>query len=241
MTQRIKLFFFETWLTELNHFSNMTQRNWTYLFNMTLTNIWLKELNFFPWLKDFVEYDTKNRTFFLNMTKESIFFFWKYVLRTFSVWFTELNFFPALLKEWNIWEDDSKHWTFCFTWPKELNVFSNMTQRVEPFCKIWRKIFWTFFLHDSQNWTILKHESQNWTFVFFFEKHDSQRLNNSFQHESKEMTPFFEMTQRVFVFHKIHDSKNNDPFFCEIMTQRIDFLKKNKILRIELFFKKIWL
>ena len=85
----------KTWLTELNPcFSNMTHWNWTFLFNMTLTHIWLKDLNLFlsmsqrielcSWQElNFFENDSK---ILLNRTQRiELFFFWR--------WPKEPNFF----------------------------------------------------------------------------------------------------------------------------------------------------
>ena len=97
--------------------------------------IWLKELKpstkseskngfFWIWLKELksFQYDSKNwnwlkalNTLFSNMTHR---FFW--------VWLTGLN-------------------TFFFKWLIELNIFLQMTQRIEPSSQ-----------NDSKNWTFLK-------------------------------------------------------------------------------------
>ena len=143
MTQRIELFWNMTFRTEpffqydswkVNPSFQHTHRNWTFLFNMTLTNIWLKELNLF------FEYESKNWTlfmtrielFFFRLTqrfcwielKESNFFFKKNDPKNRTFYFLKICYencfsedsqnwtcFSALPQEWNIWEYDSKNWT----------------------------------------------------------------------------------------------------------------------------------
>ena len=89
-------------------------RKWTLFFYMTYRT------------EPFFQHDSK---------KLKIFFFFENMFKDFVSIIHRIElFFSVLLQEWNIWEDDSKKkWTFWFTWPKELNLFSNLTQRVDPF------------------------------------------------------------------------------------------------------------
>ena len=153
MTQRIEPFleydsksckiFMSFWLKELNLFwiwlENLNFFSWMWLTELNF--LWLKELSFFQYDKDFVEYDSKNRTF---------------------VWICpiELNLF------WNFtqWiehfaQKDSKNWTLkdylnnkTFLWLGELGLFFYLTQRIEFFLKNITQLL-TFFWHHSQNWT----------------------------------------------------------------------------------------
>ena len=124
MTLRNELF--QIWLTELNFFSNMTQR-------IYLKNIFLKDLN--PFL-----FDSKNWPF-SNMTQRIEPFFFEYDAKNWTlllrIWRKELNpfFFEHDAKNctlflW-IW---AKNWAFFYIWLKELNLF--------------------FSEYDSKNWTI---------------------------------------------------------------------------------------
>ena len=135
-SQRIEPFY--KWLEDLNSLLEMSQRIKPFLKKNKITrridllkNInqiietfwWLKELNNFfeTWLKEsnnffFFECDPKNRPFSENMFKE-----------LFSV-------FSALLKEWNIWEFDSKISTFLFSYDSK-----------HFFSKNWTFFSWTFF------------------------------------------------------------------------------------------------
>ena len=148
---------------------------------MTLTFIWLKELNLFlsmsqrielfsEWLKDFVENDSKNQTFFWIWPKESNFFLLKICSKNcFSVWFTELNFFQHYLKN-GTFEYDSKSWTFF-----------DMTPIIEPW-KIQRTDF-----PNSKNWTFEKHDS-NFSDMSFFEK--IQRIEPFFSNITQSIESF---------------------------------------------------
>ena len=153
--------FFSTWLTELNPFFGiwlkelkflhgfLTQRIELFL-NMTRKIelfLWLKELSsFFQNDQDFVEYDSKNRTFFLNMSQRIEPFlkicsknFFQYMIHRIEL------IFSALPTEWNIWEYDSKNWTFIAIKHDTKNWTSceiKLTQRIEP-----------SVLHDPKNWT----------------------------------------------------------------------------------------
>ena len=161
--------------------------------NWTCLSVWLKELNLFrTWLQK------------LN-------FFW--------TWFTEMNLLSALLEGWNIWEYDSKNWTF----------FDLAHQRIEPFFFFWKSLFFPkkhkfepffstwlkelnllfymtprteLFLLEELN--LFKFESKNWFFKNFtsnywpFFEYDSQnwtlltRLKDlrTFWHESKNSNTF---------------------------------------------------
>ena len=227
--------FFPTWRV----------KNWTLLFNMTqriepfqktclikfLSKIF-KELNLLLSMTQRIE-------LFLNMTPK-IDFFW--------TWFTEMNLFSALLEGWNIWQYDSKNWTFFdltqriepsvlhdsknwtfftrgiyffffkfgsknwffqnFTsnywpffwiWLTELNLFSNMTHRIEPFLKILTHRDWTLLFNMSQR-TVVSQNSKNWTFfsqisrrIELFQKKKKKGLTelNHFSRWLTELNPAF--------------------------------------------------
>ena len=156
MTQRIEPFFeYDSknwkifmifWLKELNLF-------WIWLENVNFSWMWLTELNFFYRLKemsfffqndkDFVEYDSKNRTFVWICPKE-LNLFWN-----FTQWIE--HFCTKGLKELDpkrLFEQQNllMNWwigPFFSIWLKELILFSQ---------KYHSKII-DLFWHDSQNWT----------------------------------------------------------------------------------------
>ena len=182
MSQRIKPFWKKKkkrWLEELifrkisikikKHFLMIQRINWTL---------------FSEWLKDFVEYDSKNRTFFLWIWLQESTFFKKYVLRIVLKYDSQnWTYFSALPIEWNIWEYDSKELIFhCNkTWHKELNLFLIWPNRLNFFfCDMTPRI--EFFWCDSKNRTLVECESKNWTFH---------------QHDSKNWTLKFNLTQRI--------------------------------------------
>ena len=196
MSQRIDFFFqknaqrieplfhlnyFFTWLNELNFFLNLTRRVESFL-------IWLKELDFF------FEYDSKNWTF--------LFFFW--------IWLKDLNLrlsmtqrsepFGTWLKDVNFFEHYSENRTLFFLRRrKELNLFLNLTQRIDfsqNDAKNWNPF--VFFNNDSNDWTLCKWLKE---LSFFFE-------------------PLLNMTNRVEVFFSL--TQRVQLFLCSNMTQRIE-------------------
>ena len=138
-------------------------------------------------------------------------------------------FFEKNSKIWTLFQKKLKNLnSFPKKWLKELNIFSCMTQWMEP--------FWTWpnelnlLEHDSKNWTFFSenNDSNNWNFlsmtqriVFFFEC-DSK--NWIFEFSKKKKT-----TQTIELFWKI---RYKEPFLFSSMTQRLEpfsniFLKKN--------------
>ena len=105
----------------------------------------------------------------------------------------------SLTNDWPCFEHDSQNWTFLFkmsqriehmTWLKVLiELFKNITQRIE-----------CFFEYDSQNWTTLfEYDSKNWTFLsifVFLTKKNSQ------------IWTLFNMAQRKWTGFPKFDSKN---------------------------------
>ena len=145
----LNLFFwtFSRWLKELKSFFNMTQRIEPFVFLKTSQRIeyffqkMLKELNLsFIWTTFL--HDSMNWTFF-NLTrrvesfqiwlKELDFFFW--------IWLKNLNLrlsmtqrsdpFWTWLKEVNFFEHYSENRTLFLRRRKELNLFLNLTQRID--------------------------------------------------------------------------------------------------------------
>ena len=115
----------------------------------------------------------------------------------------------SLKNDWPCFEHDSKNWAFLFkmtqriehlTWLKVLiELFKNITQRIE-----------CFFEYDSQNWTTLfEYDSKNWTFFvniwFFNKKYQIWTLFNMAQRKwtgftkiwLKELNPLHKRTQRI--------------------------------------------
>ena len=205
------LMIFLKWVKELNPF-------WIWLKELTFFSkrIWLKELNFSFWIwrtqrielflnmtrknwtsvlsmiqriESLSEYDSKNRTFFLNTTQwiEPIFlnvtqieiFGWKIVKKNskliFFTWPEESNpLFSIWLKELNLFRLVSKIWCYS-VWNKELNFFLLGLTELDPFSWIWLRelnfswVFYmsTFFKNDAENWTLLSLNvtSRIWTFL----------------------------------------------------------------------------
>ena len=124
----------------------------------------LKESNFF-----FCEYDSKNRPF------------QKYVLRIVLKYDSQnWTYFSALSIEWNIWEYDSKNWSFIaikhdtknwtsFWCDPGVEPLSDMTQKIELF------VIWPQGLNFSDV---------------------TQRIEH-FLNVSQRIEPFINMTQRI--------------------------------------------
>ena len=224
--------------------------------------------SFFQNDKDFVEYDSKNRTF---------------------VWICpiELNLF------WNFtqWiehfaQKDSKNWTLkdylnnkTFLWLGELGLFFYLTQRIEFFLKnitqlldqklntsfqhdskkmslfcLTQRIFLFDTMYDSKNKLIVfgKYDSKNWTFFQF----DSKNWTLFLECDSKNWTFFSKWLKELFLFFSIWlkelnplfwtclkelkiDSENWTLFFFFNMTQRLDPLQKYDFQELNLL--KIWI
>ena len=132
-------------------------------------------------------------------------------------------------------------------WLKELNIFSCMTQRIEP--------FWTWpnelnlLLHDSKNWTFFSkkkmtqrieiswawlkefdffYDSQTWTFLFqyFFQKK---------KNDSKNWSPFSLWLSKFFFFLKYEYDSQNWIFFNTTHTIELVFLN------MTFFFFRHWI
>ena len=127
-----------------------------------------------------------------------------------------------------------------WVWRKELDCFSNMTQRNELFSKSdsknWFFLIWLtelnlFIFYDSQNWTFFDNDSKNWTLSFL----GTTQFLNSFLIWLKELNSF--------LLRKDHDSKNWTYFqydskywIKEFNLFGFFFQKKNMTQRIEPFF-----
>ena len=151
MTHRIKLCQKKTWLTELNHFFQMTHgiepffltwlNDLNFLLNMTQrielvvehdSNNWLS--SFFRTTQRFCCIRLKESNFFFRIWPNESNLFWNYFQRFFQYDSQNWTSFSALFKEWNIWEygsknwtsfemtHDTKNWTSCEIWPKELSL-----------------------------------------------------------------------------------------------------------------------
>ena len=132
--------------------------------------------------------------------------------------------------------------------PLFMNLFFNMTQRIELFCfldlifTVWLREFnfWKKKKHlDAKNWTLLlEYDAKNWT---LFEC-DSKNWTSFFLIWLKELNPFLNKTHRIDFLLKIwltesnpsfqHDSKIELSF--RNMSQRIEYDSKN------CFFWKTW-
>ena len=150
MTQRFEIFLI--WLKELNTFLNVTQRiepssqkdskNWFFDFFHIFLQIW----TFFKhdsqnWTL-FEQYDSLRLNPFQHESKKmtllkndsKIFFLFakcmtqrmNWINRSWKNMTLRIEIFERKTdsKNWTFSKIDSMDWTFCFTWPKELNLFS---------------------------------------------------------------------------------------------------------------------
>ena len=184
-------------------------------------------LNMTHGIEPFFQFDSKNGTLFLNMTQRTESFF--------SKWLKELNLFS---------QSDAKNcFFFFFSLTRRIEPsFLNMSQWIEPFCRLTHRIEPCFFVSIwLKDLTPLK-------------KYDFQELNlliiwikglNFWKCDSKYWTLFFNMSQRIeptfptwvkeLIFFFEHDSQK----LFKIITQRIDFFSWNmtyKAQRIETSF-----
>ena len=168
MIQRIEPLFWKnnsknwTWLKDLNSlFSNLIQRIGLILMTPRLEASflnydtefllkikWLKELDQILWLKEMIFlYDSKN--WFFCMTQRIETFFFEYDAENWNlflwIWRRELNpfsFLPQIIETFSSLPQIIEPFFQKF-WLKELNFFSDMTQRNE----FWKK------KKDSKSWT----------------------------------------------------------------------------------------
>ena len=157
MTQRIEPFISWIWRLHLDLFKKYDAKNWTIFensFDMTqrfelILLIWLKELNSF-----LTRLEGLSSFFFFNTTQR-IEHFWIRLkeLNTLLIWLKELNSIRKRLKELNLLKknydskccfcekNDSKNWTLSFlVTTQRIELFSDMTQRIEPIFNTTRSI-----------------------------------------------------------------------------------------------------
>ena len=227
LTQRIELFVFRIWRKELNLFSWIWRKdwsfslkfwhkskNWTFFSKMTQRiklsfRIVSQRVHFFwkKWLEEIMFQLTRKSNFwkrlkFFNMTQRIEFF---------SIWLKELNFLF-----------DSKNWTFFLIVTQNFN-FLKMTRRIEPSFLIWlielnplceydsrRELFFSICLQElnlfSKNFTpriefCKKYDTKNWTLSSSFWRNLTQRLD---LFETLTMERFFKnMTLRIELFFEL--------------------------------------
>ena len=230
--------------------SNMSHRNWIFLFYMTqwiepffFFWIWLKELNFF-----FLNFDAKNWTFFLDMTQRIdpylLNFDTNQRIEPFQKWLKEFNFLLELCL---------KEFFYLKKWLEEMIFFNwlqNWTFLNDSNFSIWLKEL--NFLFDSKNWTFFfLIVTQNFNFLKWLEELRpflilTQRIEPSLWIWLKERTFFFfDMPTRIepflknftsrIEFCKKYDTKNwtlsSFFFFWRNLTQRFDFFKLRTLLQ----------
>ena len=153
-------------------------------------------------------------------------------------------------KNWTFSKIDSMDWTFCFTWPKELNLFFFLYNSKDwtffifkPFFNNstqWLTLFWTWltelnlsFQDDSKNWTYDMTQSTNWIFFLKIWRKELNvfwiwltELNHSFLNMTPRIEPFCQYL--FFIKKKIHRFepfstwlRENEPDF-QNLTQRIE-------------------
>ena len=188
-------------------FSNMTHRNWTFLFNMTLTHIWLKDLNLFlsmsqrielcSWQElNFFQIDSKillNRTqrielffFFWRWPKEPNFFF-RYVLR---IVFQKIHRIELVFQHYlknGTFESLTQRIELSLIWLKELNFSWNITWHKE-LNLLWNKILLKelkllFYMTQRIELFFLLFKA----LIFFFAQRIEPFLSRT---RSKELNPF---------------------------------------------------
>ena len=115
----------------------------------------------------------------------------------FSVRLTELNLFSL-----NMTKELDSYFLNMTQWIEQLNFF-NMTQRIGPFVRIWRKELDTSFKYDSKKWTFVK----IWLTKLNFFEFDPQNWTFFFEYDSQNWIFFFNMTERIEPLSK-YDSKN---------------------------------
>ena len=215
---------------------------------------------------------TQRIEFFFSMTpKHSTFCFqndwnnWTFFNMTLR---TEL-FFDITQRNIIFFEYDSKNWTFLWMWfndffqkknrsiepfillLQELNLFENMSHRIEPFFLILLKELNLFSKYDSKNWTFFsvelffQYDSKNWTLFF---RIWPKELNLFWMTQRIELLFLTQGIERFSIWPKewnfFEKKRKNWTFFS--LTQKIEFfqydtpnwtfLNENTTHRIELFF-----
>ena len=117
-------------------------------------------------------------------------------------------------KKWTFSKIDSIDWTFCFTWPKELNLFFLYNSKdwtfssfLNPFSTIALND-WPCFEYDSQNWTthmtwlkvliFFEYDSKNWIFCQYLFLFSRNHRVEPFSTWLRENEPDFQnLTQRI--------------------------------------------
>ena len=254
ITQRLEPFFLIIWPSRIEPFlKNMTQR--IELFKCDLERRIILQLNSnnWIWLKAWnppVQYDSKNWTFFSQMTRRLDFSF--------------SNMSDRKLFFWK--KDDSKNWfseninqiiQTLFWWLKELSSFLNMTQRIEKFHDFFDSKNWTYFEYDSKIWTFswmwltelnFFIDSKKWVLFFRMTKillNTTQRIEPLFEYVSKNWTfsgislnglnTLHKRTQRIGPWKIIWTTKPSYELGI-YLTQRIEFFLKNITQKLLTFF-----
>ena len=226
----------------------MTQRNWTFLLNVTQKKrsffIGCDSKNFLLMIQRielFEKYDSQNRNFFFSNTTQRIEPFFKYDSKnsTFFPYDSQIFFLNTTHRNEPFFSEydqrielflfwyESKNWNLFLYDSKNWTHFVDMTQRIEPFFQIWLKEFnffpvWLtdfFFEYDAQKWTLfLWIWPKNWTLSFLI--------------RVKELKSFFIWLKELNSF-CWYDSKNWT-LFLMISSKNWFFL--NTAQRIEHFF-----
>ena len=103
-----------------------------------------------------------------------------------------------------------------------IELFSKMTQRIEPF----------FFEFDAKNWTLFRYDSKSWTLFFEYDSKNS----TFFYHDSKELNLSFVKIWFKYLNLRLSMTQRSEPSFKNF-TQRIElFFFVNMTQRSESFF-----
>ena len=209
---------------------------------------WKNWVLFSEWLKDFVEYDSKNRTFlwiwlkvlnlFFNMTQG--------IESSFSEWLEDLNFILHMSQRIKPFLEKKKM-TRRIDLLKNINqIIENflMTQRIELLLQRPWLTELNLFSYDSQNWTLLFNMTQriepflkNMSHQIFFAK-NIQRIEH-FLIWLKELNLLFDMTPRTELF--LLEELNPFFFFFQIWIKELIFSKISLQIIDLFFFFWIWL
>ena len=227
-TPRIDFFIFD-------FFQQFFSKIWTLLIEIEpFFSTWVKE-------NDSILYDSKILFFFAKCMTQRM--NWSFLENmTLRIEFFERKTYS---KNWTFSKIDSMDWTFCFTWPKELNLFFLYNSKDWTFSSFLNP-FSTIALND---WPCFEHDSQNWTFLF--------KMTQRIEHMTwlKVLIELFKnITQRIECF--LNMTHRIEPLFFWIWLQEFFvnicffFQKKKKITDLNPFqhdsekmnrISKIWL
>ena len=191
------LIFFKT--QRIEPLFDFDSKNWTFFEydwkNWTSFWVWFKELNLC------FEYDSTNRSHFLNVTQK-------------------IKFFVQKVKKLNFFENSKLIFLMMPKWLKELDPFF-MTQRIEPFLCDSKN--WTLFFCMTQRIEPCVKKKRLKESNSFERTHGIEPLfMNLFSMWLKELKSFFNMTRRIEPFLFSNMTQRIEIFLFSSMTRRIE-------------------